>query len=186
MRVLAQIALIASLCVVVALGPTQALAADPNATTPRELVDTYQSLADVILGARHSETHLVQAIIGSTYRHAEGLLAKAKAKLATGKPAREEVEGLAALVSQLANEGDASVAAVRKRLIEGGHHHNAAGEQQGVFDEGFVVVTKAAKKNFLAAAAAIGKLAAGTDAAALDAAWQPVAKEYAALGKAAH
>ena len=167
-----------------ALGATAARAADPATATPRELVETYGSLADVILGARHSETNLVNSILAATYRHAEGTLARAKDKLKTGKPAREEVEGLAALVAQLGNEGDASVAAVRKRLVEGGHHHNAAGEQQGLYDEGFVVVTKAAKKNFLAAASAIGKLAGGTDAAALDAAWQPVAREYAGLGKA--
>lgn len=162
------------------------MAAEANASTPRELVDTYGSLADVILGARHSETNLVHSILAATYRHAEGMLAKAKEKLKSGKPAREEVEGLASLVAQLGNEGDASVAAVRKRLIEGGHHHNAAGEQQGLYDEGFVIVTRTAKKSFLAAASTIGKLAAGTDGAALDAAWQPVAREYAALGKEGH
>jgi len=149
-------------------------------------VDTYSSLADVILGARETETHLVHSILSATYRHAEGMLARAKEKLKSGKPAREEVEGLAALVSQLGNEGDASVAAVRKRLLEGGHHHNAAAEQQGIYDEGFVLVTRAAKKSFLAAASAIGKLASGTDAAALDAAWQPVVREYTALGKERH
>jgi hypothetical protein len=171
---------------VVALGSAQALAAGPDVSTPREMVDTYDSLADVILGARHGETNLVRSILAATYRHAEAQLGKAKEKMRSGKPAREEVEALASLVAQLGNEGDASVAAVRKRLLEGGHHHNAAGEKQGIYDEGFVVVTRTAKKNFLAAASAIGKLASGTDGAALDAAWQPVAREYASLGKEGH
>jgi len=175
--------LLLSALLVLAMVPARA--ADAT-STPGELVDAYSSLADVILGARHSEANLMRSILAATYRHAEAQLARAKEKMKAGKPAREEVEALAALVAQLANEGDASVAAVRKRLIEGGHHHNAAGEQQGLYDEGFVVVTRAAKKNLLAAASAIGKLATSTDAAALDGAWQPVAHEYATLGKAGH
>jgi hypothetical protein len=182
MRFLARFPLVLSLVALVTLGAAPARAAD-SPTTPPELVETYKTLADVILGARNSETNLVRSILATTYTHAEHVLAQAKEKMKTGKPAREEVEDLAALVSQLGNEGDASVAAVRKRLVEGGHHHNAAGEAQGIYDEGFVVVTKASKKNLLAAASAIGKLASGTDAAALDAAWQPVVREYTAMCK---
>ena len=40
--------------------------------------------------------------------------------LNAGESAGAEIERLAELVAQLANEGDASVAAVRKRLLEGG------------------------------------------------------------------
>jgi hypothetical protein len=81
----------------------------------------------------------------------------------------------------MANEGDASVAAVRKRLLEGGHHHNAAGEEQGIYDEGFVIVTRESKKKLLAAAGRIGKLGASPAAADLEREWGVVRKEFAAL-----
>ena len=64
----------------------------------------------------------------------------ASAKLGQGADATAEIERLAALVAQIGNEGDAAVAAIRKRLVEGGHHHHASGEQQGIYDPGFVIV----------------------------------------------
>jgi len=165
-----------------ALGITSLHAADDvSAGTPAELVSTYNTLADVILSAKASEANVVRSILATTYRHAEVGVAAAKAKLSAGQDARVIVEKLATLVSQLGNEGDASVAAIRKRLLEGGHHHNAAGEQQGIFDEGFVIVTKASRKVFLDLAGRIGKLAPQPDAASLDAAWKDVAAEYAKL-----
>ncbi|MGH9868088.1 MAG: hypothetical protein ACREAA_07995 [Candidatus Polarisedimenticolia bacterium] len=165
-----------------ASGPS---AATETASTPAEMVAAYESLADTILGAKHTEKNLVRSILAATYRHAEAMMNDAKARLQAGQPAKTEIESVASLVSQLASEGDASVAAVRKRLLEGGHHHNAEGEKQGIFDEGFVVVTKAAKKAFLDASTAIGKLASSKDAAALQAAWQPVSQQYANLMKGA-
>ena len=95
--------------------------------------------------------------------------------------ARAAVEALASDVAQLATEGDAAVAAVRKRLLEGGHHHNAAGEAQGVYDEGFVVVTRAAKQKLLEASRTIGQMAASPKADALGAEWQKVKTIYAGL-----
>jgi hypothetical protein len=149
--------------------------------SPAQLVAAYHALADTILGAKQTEWNLVHAILASTYGHAEGVYAAARAKLKSGAPARDEVEQLAALVSQLGNEGDASVAAVRKRLIEGGHHHNAKGEAQGKYDEGFVIVTRVAKKALLDAATRIGKLAASSDPAGLETEWNAVVTEFRKL-----
>jgi hypothetical protein len=146
--------------------------------TPPQLVETYESLADTILGAKKTEWNLVHSLLAMTYRHAEGTLAAAKGKLAAGQGAKPEIEKLAALVTEIASEGDARVAAVRKRLVEGGHHHNAEGEKQGIYDEGFVIVTRAVKKALLDAA---GKVARATDAAALDAAWKTVEAEFGKL-----
>ena len=157
--------------------PTPA-APDTAAATPAELVATYQSLADTILGAKRSEHGLVKSILAATYRHAEAAHAAAQQALKSGQSARASVEKLAALVAQIGNEGDAAVAAVRARLLEGGHHHNAAGEAQGIFDQGFVIITRAAKKAFLDSAQRIGKLAAGTDAKSLEAEWATVARQY--------
>ena len=173
--------LVVSVCMV-ALTAAVVFAADAR-STPQDMVAAYESLADTILGAKHTEKNLVRSILAATYQHAEAMLERAKGKMQAGQSATTEVETMAALVSQLASEGDASVAAVRKRLLEGGHHHNAEGEKQGIYDEGFVVVTRTAKKSFLDASTALGKLASGKDAAALQSAWQPVSQQYAALMK---
>lgn len=161
-----------------------ALAAGPDtSSTPAPLVSTYRSLADAILAVKESESNLVKSILATTYGHAEATLAEARAKMKAGQPPKAELEKLAALVSQLGNEGDASVSGIRKRLLEGGHHHNAQGEAQGIYDEGFVVVTRSAKKVFLDAAGGIGKLAAAPNAASLEAEWQKVARQYSELMK---
>ena len=100
-----------------------------------------------------------------------------------GQPAKEDVEAVAALVSQLGYEGDNSVAAIRKRLLDGGHHHNAAGEAQGIYDEGFVIVTKEMKKSFLDSAVAIGKMTGSPTAAGLTAEWDKVKATWGRVAK---
>lgn len=154
---------------------------DEVSSTPAELVAAYDSLAGVILGAKATEHNLVRSVLSATYRHAEGLQRKAKRELAGGADAGATLESLAALVAQLGNEGDARIAAVRKRLLEGGHHHNAAGEQQGLYDEGFVVVTRAARKEFLEIAGRIGRQSQAPAVAALEAEWAKVAAVYGRL-----
>lgn len=149
-----------------------------TASTPAELVATYESLADVLLGAKESEKNLVRSILATAYTHAEVVARRAKAAIEAGQDAEADLEKLASLVSQLGNEGDAAVAAIRKRLLEGGHHHNAEGEQKGIFDEGFVIVTRSARKSFLDSAKKIARMAADPDAAKLDKEWQRVADQY--------
>jgi hypothetical protein len=151
--------------------------------TPTEIVAAYNSLATSILAVKQTEHDLVMAMLAGTYRHAESRITQALAKIGAGQPAKEDVEAAAALVSQLGYEGDNSVAAIRKRLLEGGHHHNAAGEQQGIYDEGFVIVTKELKKTFLDAAVAIGKMSANPTAPALTAEWDKVKAAWAKLQK---
>lgn len=158
-----------------------AVAQGTQAQTPPELVRAYDSLADAILGAKHTEKNLVLSILATTYGHAQGTYAQAKAAIDGGKDSRALLEKLAALVSQLGNEGDSAVAGVRKRLLEGGHHHNAQGEGQGLYDDGFVVVTKAAKKVFLDTAVEIGRLTRSPSVAKLDQAWGRVQSEFTKL-----
>jgi hypothetical protein len=152
-------------------------------TTPAEIVATYNSLADSILAVKKTEHDLVMAMLAGTFRHAEGRLNAALAKIAANQPAKDDVEAVAALVAQLGNEGDNSVAAVRKRLLDGGFHHNSAGEAQGIFDEGFVIITKEAKKSFLDSAVAIGKQMATPAAAVLSAEWEKVKSTWAKASK---
>jgi hypothetical protein len=152
--------------------------------TPAELVAAYDALADTILAANATEKNLVLSIVATTYGHAEATGAKALAKLGAGESAQDEIETLAALVAQLGNEGDAAVAGIRKRLVEGGHHHHhlsGGDDEDSEYDEGFVIVTREAKQTFLDAAGRIGRMAGGANAAGLEAEWQTVASTYEAL-----
>jgi len=155
----------------------------PEAATPPELVATYSNLADSILATKAAEASLVRSIVAMTFRHAEGLMARIEDKLQEGKKARREIETLADLVAQLGNEGDASVAGIRKRLLDAGHHHHAGGEEQGIYDEGFVIVTKKARKALLEVAKKIGQMASAPDAPMLTEAWNEVIQISASLLK---
>jgi hypothetical protein len=165
--------------------PTQAQ--DQPIATPRELVATYESLADVILGANKTEDRLVVAILDAAHSQAQSELARARSAIKSNdtKVAQKALENLAAAVGQIASEGDSAVGAVRKRLLEGGHHNNAAGEAQGIYDEGFVVVTKAAKQSLLESARTIGQLARAPKADALEAVWTKVESTWNGLMKSA-
>jgi len=159
-----------------------ALRAPTDTATPEQMVASYDSLANAILAVKTTEAHLVRAILAGGYAHAQAAAERAKAALDAGDAAkaRPELEALAALVAQLATEGDNAVAGVRKRLLEGGHHHNAEGEAQGLFDEGYVVVTKTAKKTLLDASKAI---AGAKDSKTLAGAWAPVESTMKDLSK---
>jgi len=118
--------------------------------------------------------------------HGEAQLARATKALAANDAgaAKAAIEALAADVAQLGTEGDNSVAAVRKRLIEGGQHHNAAGEAQGIYEEGYVIVTRAAKSKFLESSRKIAALAGQANSGAgLAAEWKTVEGVYADLLK---
>jgi hypothetical protein len=153
--------------------------------TPPEMVATYSTLADGILALQRTEENLCRSIIAAANGHAHADLARAQKAIAAGdaKAAQVDLEALAAEVAEMATEGDNAVAAVRKRLIEGGHHHNAAGESQGLFDEGFVVVTRKAKAALLESSRAIAQLSHAPKADALDAEWRKVQAVVADLLK---
>jgi hypothetical protein len=143
-------------------------------------VSTYQTLADGILALKRTEENLVRSIVAAAHAHGEVQLARAQKALTANDAAgaRSAIEALAADVAQMATEGDNSVAAVRKRLLEGGHHHNAAGEAQGVFDEGFVIVTRAAKQKLLDSSRAIAQMTQSPSAQALTGEWSKVQAVY--------
>jgi hypothetical protein len=180
------------LCLFAALVSTAALAQmkvpeGRPASTPAQLVEAYDSLADTIIAVKKTEWNLVHSILAMTYSHAQGTVAEAKAKIKAGKDARADIEKLAALVSQLGNEGDAAVAGVRKRLVDAGahhhHHHHAKKDEEPTHDKGFVIVTREAKRGLLEAAGRIGRMAGSPDAAALDAEWGKVQSLFQSLHK---
>jgi len=161
--------------------PTLASAdAPPAPSTPKELVASYDALADTILGSHKAERKLVLAILATTYGHAQAEAArvhqalKAKDTAAAGAA----IDNVATAVGQIGTEGDNAVAGVRKRLLEGGHHANSEGEAQGLYEEGYVIVSKAAKKEFLASSQALAMLAKNAksdpEGTAFDAEWKKV------------
>ena len=125
--------------------------------TPPTMVQSYDSLADIILNVRQAEEDYVRAILAGHAHAAEVLMG------------RGNYEAAAAEIALFANEGDNAVGGIRKRLIEGGHHHNAAGEEAGIYEPGYVLVTREAKQKALAASSA---LRTAEDDAAREAAWQ--------------
>jgi hypothetical protein len=176
-----------ALAVAVGTAVPRAARAQASPATPPEMVAAYSALADTILAVKRTENDLVRAILAATYAHGEVQLDRARRAVAAGDAAaaRSAVEALAADVGQLATEGDASVAAIRKRLIDGGHHHHSSGEAQGPYDEGFVIVTRAATQQLLGSSRAIGQMAGSPSADALGAEWQKVREVYAGLMKPA-
>jgi hypothetical protein len=153
--------------------------------TPKEMVASYSTLADAILALKRTEANLVRSILATTHAHAELAMRRARQAIESSEKstAAGHLEELATLIGQLGTEGDNSVAAIRKRLLEGGHHHNAQGEKQGIFDPGYVIVTRAAKQAFLDASRAIGQLSRSPDAGALQQEWNKVDKAYTDLMK---
>jgi len=149
------------------------------------MVATYQTLADAILAVKNTEANLIRSILSATHAHAQVELGRAQkaTKAGDAKAAQAAVENLAADIAQLGTEGDNAVAAVRKRLLEGGHHHNADGEAKGIYDEGFVVVTRAAKQAFLDSSRAIGQMARAPKEESLNAEWTKVQSTFAGLMK---
>ena len=179
----------AVLAITLGLVPLSPAAAQnkPSTDTPKEIVASYDTLADAILALKRTETNLVRSILATTHAHAELAMRRSQQAIEANEKsaAAGHLEELAALVGQLGTEGDNSVAAIRKRLLEGGHHHNAEGEKQGIYDPGYVVVTRAAKQVFLDASKAIGQLSRSPDAKALQEEWNKVQKAYHGLMKVA-
>jgi hypothetical protein len=136
--------------------------------TAKDMAAAYDTLADVILGAKRTEKNLVRSIL-EQHRSA-------------GAAAAEKGDGAraAAEMALFANEGDNAVGGVRKRLLDGGHHHNAEGEAKGLFDPGFVVVDRVSRKACLDASMEMQKAA---DDAGRKAAWSKFDAAASALLK---
>jgi hypothetical protein len=170
-----------------ARGDSAVVEASGAPATPPEMVSTYSALADGILALKLTEENLVRSILAAANAHAQVQVTRAERAIAAkdAAAAKTALEAVAADVSQMATEGDSSVAAIRKRLLQGGHHHNAAGEAQGIFEEGFVIVTRVAKQKLLESSRAFAQMAGTATPSTLTAEWQQVQAVYAELAKPA-
>ena len=112
----------------------------PPQQTPAPMAATYSALADAILALKKTESSFVRSVLEGHYHGAKIYTERGEAGLA------------AAEMALFANEGDNTMAGVRKRLLDGGHHHHAA-DSAKQYDDGFVIVTRKAKQAALAASA---------------------------------
>lgn len=161
-----------ALLVAAAVGVGTGLAAKPaNPTTPNELVQTYDQLANAILGTKNAETHLVRAIVTDAHDRATAAFDEAASSLNSGNAAdaAAALERAAQAIYLISQEGDKAVAAVRNRLLEGGHHHHATAEIAEKYPPGFVVITKESQKALVAASKDVARLASNAAETTVDA-----------------
>lgn len=118
-------------------------------------VSTYENLATAIIAIEKSEDDLVKTILLGYHLGAQRHLRMAQSDAANRKA---HLEAAAAEITNIANEGDAAIRAIRQRLAQAGHTHNTDVETK----EDYMFVTNREKKDLLALAQKVG--ATGADA----------------------
>ena len=121
----------------------------------------YEQLATAIIAIRASEDSLVAGILGGYLESAEDYLQEAEED-ATGRV--KHLEAAAAEVTNIANEGDKRVQAIRQRLAKAGHTHNSDADTK----EDFMFIDGKEKKEFLAIAKKIAQLGPKATAAQIN------------------
>ncbi|WP_337174476.1 hypothetical protein [Paludisphaera sp.] len=123
---------------------------------------TYEHLATAIIEIEATEDQLVRSILIGYEMGAQEHL-KAAARDAGRRVAH--LEAAAAEVTNIANEGDKAIQAIRQRLAKAGHTHNTDVETK----EDYIWVTNREKKALLDVAARIARADEQADLAALGA-----------------
>ena len=120
---------------------------------------TYEHLATAIIEIEATEDELVKSILIGYHTAAQSHL-RAAARDAQGRVGH--LEAAAAEVTNIANEGDKRIQAVRQRLAKAGHTHNTDVETKA----DYMFVTNREKKGLLDLA--LTDRRAGADASAAD------------------
>jgi hypothetical protein len=120
---------------------------------------TYEHLATAIIEINATEDELVKSILIGYHAAAQGHL-RAAARDAQGRVGH--LEAAAAEVTNIANEGDKRIQAVRQRLAKAGHTHNTDAETKS----DYMFITNRERKGLSDLASKIGR--AGADASAAD------------------
>ena len=136
--------------------PSGAASADSAAQVA---ASTYEHLATAIIEIEATEDELVKSILIGYHTAAQNHL-RAAIRDAQGRV--NHLEAAAAEVTNIANEGDKRIQAVRQRLAKAGHTHNTDVETKG----DYMYVTNREKKALLDLASRIGR--AGANASAAD------------------
>ena len=141
--------------------PTARLAAaEPN--TLEAVVETYKNLATVIIEVRKTEDSVVKGILIYHYEAAQKELKAAEA----GKDAGKHLEAAATEITNVANEGDKNVQAIRQRLSKAGHTHISDADTK----EDYLFVNSKEKKILLDMAKKIAQMGDKATAASVGAA----------------
>lgn len=112
---------------------------------------TYERLATTIIAVRETENTLVSEILNNYRQLADDQLRAAQDD-AGNRTAR--LEAAAEQVTNIANEGNKAVQAIRQRLAKAGHAHHSDADTK----EDYMFVDSKAKKDFLALAKKIAQL----------------------------
>ena len=120
---------------------------------------TYEHLATAIIEIRETEDALVKSILLGYHASAQGHLQHAAAE---DRDRRVHLEAAAAQITDIANEGDRRIQAVRQRLAKAGHTHHTDAETK----DDYLFINSQEKKDLLALARRVGQ--AGPDAQADD------------------
>lgn len=120
---------------------------------------TYEHLATAIIAIEATEDELVKGILIGYHAAAQGRL-RAAAHDAQGRV--RHLEAVAEAVTNIANEGDKQIQAIRQRLAKAGHTHNTDVETK----EDYMYITNREKKTLLDLARRIART--GADASQAD------------------
>jgi hypothetical protein len=118
---------------------------------------TYEHLAEAIVAIEQTERDLVKSILVHDYQTAHGHL-RAAARDKEGR--RAHAEAAAREITNIANEGDKPVQAVRQRLRKAGHTHNTDMETK----DDYLFVNSREKKGLLALAQRVAQFGPDTPA----------------------
>ena len=120
------------------------------------LVAEYETLSDQILKDRQRELEIVAALLKIYAADAD----KALATVATtaGAARNDALKVAIESITEVAQEGDKAVDAIKLKLRKGGHHHN---QEEGSADE-YIYVNAKAKTALMAEAEKLRKALAGS------------------------
>lgn len=113
-------------------------------------VESYEHLSVVLVEVRKTEDQLVKSIIAHHYQAAQEHLRAAQG----GKDVLKHLEAAATEVTNVANEGDKRVLAIRQRLAKAGSTHKTDKDTK----EDYLWIDSKEKKDVLAAAKSIAQL----------------------------
>ena len=120
---------------------------------------TYEHLATAIIAIRATEDNLVRGIqthyAMMAQRHMDAAIANPDSS-----ELKQHVEAAAEEITNVANEGNKPVQAIRQRLLKAGHHHHTDAETQ----EDYIFVNSREKKELLDLASRIARMGSGTSA----------------------
>ena len=140
-----------------------------GADTLDAAVESYEHLSIVLVEVRRTEDAVVKTIITHHYHAALEHL-----KLANKEASKKHLEAAAEEITNVANEGDKRVLAIRQRLAKAGSTHLT----DEVTKEDYLWINSAEKKSLLETAKAVAKLD-GTDKAELAAVTEELEKQFA-------